>query len=97
MQNLMKRTRNFDNTVVNLKNKISRNNPNLDLVKVNPYVQFDQIPSIYSRDIERKRNFDNDQGHNHFVNLRKLTGNNPNLDLVKINAYATFDQIPSIC
>ena len=38
------------------------NNPNLNLVKVNAYAEFDQIPSIYSQDIERKRYFDNNQG-----------------------------------
>ena len=39
-----------------------RNNPNLDLVKVNAYAKFDRIPSVCSQDIVRKRNFDNNQG-----------------------------------
>ena len=38
------------------------NNPNLDLDKLNAYAKFDQIPSIRSQDIERKRNFDNNPG-----------------------------------
>ena len=38
------------------------NNLNLDLVKVNAYTEFDQIPSIRSQDIERKQNFDDNQG-----------------------------------
>ena len=36
------------------------NNPNLDLV--NAYAKFDQIPPIHSHGIERKLNFDNNQG-----------------------------------
>ena len=38
-----------------------RTNPNHELVKVNAYANFDQIPSMRSKDIERKRNFDNNQ------------------------------------
>ena len=34
----------------------------VDLVKVNIYAKFDHIKSIRSQDIERKRNFDNNQG-----------------------------------
>ena len=37
------------------------NNPNLDLVKVNVYAKFDQIPSICSEAIEQKLNFFNNQ------------------------------------
>ena len=38
------------------------NNSNLDLVNVKAYAKCCQIPSIYSQDIERKRNSDIDQG-----------------------------------
>ena len=38
------------------------NNPNPDLVKVNAYAKFDQIPSIPSQGIEWKQNFDNNKG-----------------------------------
>ena len=38
------------------------NNPNLDLVNINAYAKCAPIPSIYSQDIERKRNSDNNQG-----------------------------------
>ena len=48
---------NGHNCVVNLQ-KLTYNNPNLDLVKVNAYAKFDQIPSICSQDIERKQNSD---------------------------------------
>ena len=34
------------NCVVNLQ-KLTHNNPNLDLVKVNAYAKFDQIPLIF--------------------------------------------------
>ena len=49
------------NSVVNLW-ELTRNKPNLDLVKVNAYPKFNQIPSILSQDIELKQNFDNNQG-----------------------------------
>ena len=32
-----------------------RNTPNLDLVNINAYAKFGQIPSIRSQDIERKQ------------------------------------------
>ena len=38
------------------------NNPNLDLVNINAYANFGQIPSICSQDIERERNSDINQG-----------------------------------
>ena len=37
-------------------------NPNLDIIKVNVYKKFSSILSIGSQDIERKRNFDINQG-----------------------------------
>ena len=43
------------NCVVNLR-KLTYNNPNLDLLKVNAYAIFDQIPLICSHYIERKQN-----------------------------------------
>ena len=49
------------NSVVNLQ-KLMLYNPNLDLVKVNVYAKFYQIPSIHSLDIEQKQNSDNIQG-----------------------------------
>ena len=49
------------NSIENVQ-KLMGNNPNLDLVKVNAYAKFDQIPSIRSQDIEQKRNFDDNQG-----------------------------------
>ena len=72
------------NSIINLQ-KLVLNNPNLDVVSINAYAKFGQIPSICSQDIKWKRNSDINQGA-----LWKLTRNNPNLDLVYINAYATF-------
>ena len=40
-------------TLANFK-KLRCNNPNLDLVLVNAYAKFDQIPPIHSQDIEQK-------------------------------------------
>ena len=56
----------FDNTkahnsVVNLQ-KLTCNNPNLDLDEVNAYAKSDQMPSIGSEDIEQKQNSDNNLG-----------------------------------
>ena len=42
--------------------KICENWHNLDLVKVNAYAKFYQIPSICSQDIERKRNSEVNKG-----------------------------------
>ena len=49
------------NSVGNLR-KMTLYNPNLDLIKVNVYTKFDEILSIGSQDIERKRNSDINQG-----------------------------------
>ena len=38
---------------------MKHNNLNLDLVKGHAYAKFDQIPSICSKDIERKQSSDN--------------------------------------
>ena len=58
------------NYVVNLRNW-TRNNPNLDVVKVNAYAKFEQISSIRLQDIERKQNPTTAKGHKCVVNLRK--------------------------
>ena len=44
--------------------------------------------------MERKKAFNNTNGQNSVVNLKKLTCNN--IDLARVNAYAKFDRIPSI-
>ena len=42
--------------------KMTGNNPKVDVVNVDVHINFDQILSICSRDIERKRNSDVNQG-----------------------------------
>ena len=49
------------NHVVNMR-KLPHNNLNLDLVKVNAYANFGQIPSILSQGIEQKQSSDENQG-----------------------------------
>ena len=47
---------------VKILRKITGNNPKLDHVDVDVHIKFGQILSICSRDIERKRNSDVNQG-----------------------------------
>ena len=49
------------NSITNLR-KMTGNNPNLDLVAINTYKNFDEILSIYSKDIEWKQNSDINKG-----------------------------------
>ena len=57
---------------------------------MNAYIKLVEILSICSQDIERKRNFGVNQGHNSGTNVRKMTCHNPKLDLAKMNAYIKF-------
>ena len=50
------------NSVANLLKKNDAFDPNLDLVNANVYTNFGKILSICSQDIERKRNFEINQG-----------------------------------
>ena len=43
--------------------KILLNHPNLHLVNINAYTNFDRNPQINSQDIEHKQNSDVDKGH----------------------------------
>ena len=84
------------NSVTNLR-KMTVNNPKLYLVNINVYTKFDQILSICSQDIERKRNSDIYQGAVtllHICETFKMV-NNHNLDLVNMNVYTKFGQILS--
>ena len=49
------------NTGTNVQ-KIISNNLKVDLVKMNAYIKFGEIPSIGSQDIDRKRNLGVNQG-----------------------------------
>ena len=86
------------NSIIHLR-KLLCNNPNLDLVNINVYPKFGQIPSICSKAIQQKQNSDKTHGSSRAITDTlswKLTCNNPNLDLVNINAYAKFGRTPSI-
>ena len=48
------------NSLINFR-KLTRNNPNLDVININAYTKFGEIPSIRSKAIERKRNSEIDQ------------------------------------
>ena len=50
------------NNSVKTSRKLTYNIPNLDLVNINTYAKFGQIPSICSHDMELKRNSDVNQG-----------------------------------
>ena len=60
---------------------------------MNAYIKFGEILPICSQDIERKRNFGINKGHNSGTNLQKIMCNNPKLDLAKMNAYIKFGEI----
>ena len=47
---------------VKILQKMTGNNPKLDVVNVDVYTKFGQILSILSQDIERKQNYDVNQG-----------------------------------
>ena len=47
---------------VKILRKMTSNNPKVDVVNVDLHIKFGQILSICSRDIERKRNSDVNQG-----------------------------------
>ena len=74
--------------------KLTRNNPNRDLVNINAYAIFGQVQSIHSQVFERKRNSDINQGPLLCDKFAKID-DNLNLDLVSINVYPKFGQIPS--
>ena len=58
------------NSATNLQ-KMTSNNPNLDLVNINALTKFGQNLSVCSKDIELKRNSDINQGPKLYNNLVK--------------------------
>ena len=75
---------------VKILQKMTGNNPKLDLVNVNVHTKFGQILSICSQDIERKRNSDVNigpsKGNNSSANLGKLTCVDMLVDITNIYA-----------
>ena len=59
------------NSLINLQ-KLTWNNPNLDLADMNASAKFGQIPSIRSQDIERKWNSDINQGPSSAITLLQI-------------------------
>ena len=55
---------------VKILRKMTGNNPKLDLVNVDVHTKFGQILSICSQDIERKRNFGNNEEPSNTVYIR---------------------------
>ena len=49
-------------TLVQMCEKMTCNNPKLDLVNMNAYIKFGENMSVSSQDIEQKRNFHKNQG-----------------------------------
>ena len=79
---------------VKILQKMTGNNPKLDLVNVDVHTKFGQILSICSQEIEQKRNFGNNEepskGNNSSANLGKLTCIYTLVDIVNIDAYAKY-------
>ena len=79
---------------VKILQKMTGNNPKLDLVNVDVHTKFGQILSICSQDIEQKRKFGNNEGpskgNNSAANLGKLTCIYTLVDIVNIDAYAKY-------
>ena len=73
------------------------NNPKLDIVNMNAYIKFGEILSICSQDIERERNYGENQGPKLPYTSAIMTCSNPKLHLVNINAYKKIGEIMSIC
>ena len=83
------------NSVVNLQ-KMTCNNPNLDLVMINAYAKFYKFHQFFHKILSGNKSLTTTKGHNHVVKLRKLTCDNHNKDLVKVNIYANFGLIQFI-
>ena len=62
------------NSVIKLR-KLACNNPNLDPVNINANPNFGQIPSIRSKEIERKRNSYKNYGSSRAITLLLFDGN----------------------
>ena len=82
--------------IVIIKQKITGNNFNINLVNINAYIKFGESLSIFSQDIEPKQSFFYTKGHKSGTNLRKMMSNNPKLEIANMNAYIQFGEILSI-
>ena len=76
--------------------KLTGNNPKLDLVNVDVQTNFGHILSICAKDIERNKMLMSIKGHNSVKILQTLMGNNTKQDLVNVDVHTKFVQILSI-
>ena len=83
---------------VNFLQKMTGNNPKLDLVDVDVHTKFGQrfCPAIL-KILSGNEILTLIKGHNSVKILRKMTGNNPKLDLVNVDVHTKFGQNLSIC
>ena len=85
------------NSVINVR-KLTRNNPNIDLVKMHNQIMSKSINSFYRHWAETKfrKTSWTIKGQNSVTTWWKLTPNNPNRDLVNMNENANFGRVPSV-
>ena len=69
---------------------MTRNNPNLDIIKINAYTKSGEILSIVLKILSGNEILALIKGYNSCINVRKMTRNNPNQDLINLNAYTNF-------
>ena len=72
--------------------KMTCNNPKLDLAKMNAYIKFGEILPIGSPILSRNEILAQIKPHNPKTNSEKMVCNNPKLDLVIMNAYIKFGE-----
>ena len=76
---------------------MSGNNPNLDLVNINAYINYlVKFCQFVLKILSRNEKATSIKGHYSVIKLQKMTGNIPNLNLVNINAHKKFGKILSI-
>ena len=80
---------------VKILQKITGNNPKLDLVNVDVHTKFGRILSNRSQVLSGNEILTSIKGRNSVKTLRKMTGNNPMLDLVKVVVHAKSGRILS--
>ena len=77
--------------------KMTGNNPKLDLVNDDVHTKFGWILSICSKILSGNEILASIKGHNYVKILQKMTGNNPKLNLVNDDVHTKFGRILSIC
>ena len=73
------------------------NNPNLDLVNINAYIEFVKICIHVLKILSGNEFWHKSRGHNSGANMRKRTCSSLKTELVNVNAYIKFGENLSIC